>query len=173
MLAANPAIVAAGPLVGRAAKAGAEALAGRPITPTSASEVGTLGAEGLAAAYGPALVARSGSALTRAIGSLPTSTLPQALAKGTAEALGPSLTRTAAAATPAAVGEAFAQDAKMLGDKVALVRAGVSADDYKLLMDSIASGMRPSAAIKVVSDGDPKLFGKLMTLYLRSRSVAP
>ncbi len=182
-LAGQPEIVAAGPLVGRAVKAGGEALAGRDITPTSASELGMLGAEGAVAAYGPALVAKSlrGLGAATAPHQLPNGTWVPGL-KGTGAV--PWAIRTAGEAvepvaaglekiTPEAVGSAAAADVKMLAEKVALARTGVSADDYKLMMDSIAKGMRPATAIKVVSNGDPSMFGKLMTLYMRSRSVKP
>jgi hypothetical protein len=72
-------------------------------------------------------------------------------------------------ATPTAVGGAAARDAKTIGDTVARVRAGVSAEDLDLMIKQVKTGMPPSTAAKVISGGDPGLMSKLMTLYMRSR----
>lgn len=171
-LAGQPAVVAAGPMVGRSVKAMGEKIAGRDVTPTSASELGMLGLEGAAAGYGPSLVGKGLRAVAGEAATLRPGTLTNAAGRLAGKAAAP-LADAADAVTPEAVGAAAAQDVKALAERVALARAGVSADDYKLMLDSIEKGMKPSTAIKVVSAGDPKLFGKLMTLYMRSRSIKP
>lgn len=169
MLAGQPEIVAAGPLAGRAIKAGGQYLAGQPVTTPSLPEVAVLAGEGVAGAYLPRAIASSGGALTNAIRAMPNTTLPQALAKGTVEAAGPTIAKVAASATPAAVGEAVAADAKLIGDTMARVKAGVTKEDLELLLANIKNGMAPSTAAKVVSGGNPSQMSKLMTLYMRSR----
>lgn len=178
-LAWQPEVVAAGPLVGRATKAVGETISGRPVTPTSASELAVLGAEGVAAAYGPEMIAKGvrGLSASTVPHQLPSGQWVQGL-KGTGVV--PWAVRTGAesvqpvagaleSATPTAVGQAFAKDIKTITDEAVRMKAGVSQDDLKLLLDNIANGMKPSTAAKIVSDNDPKLFGKLMTLYMRSR----
>lgn len=171
-LAGQPAIVAAGPLVGRAVKAGGESMAGRTVTPTSASELGTLGAEGVVSAYGPAVVASGLRGFAQAAPAIRGHGLMPWAVKTAGQAAAP-VAEAVESATPQTIGSAFGADAKTVGDTVARVSRGVSAEDLQLVMDQIAAGTRPSTAIKIVAAGDPKLFGNLMTLYLRARSVKP
>ncbi len=183
-LAGQPEIVAAGPLVGRAVKAGGEALAGRDITPTSASELGMLGVEGAAAAYGPALAGK-------ALKGLSTVTAPHQLADGRwvvglkgsgvlpwagrtiGEAAGVA-GEAVEQATPKAIGAAFGKDLKSITDAAVRLKTGASPEDIKVLTDAMnVEGMSPSAVAQILSKNDKGLFGKLMTLYMRSRSVKP
>ncbi len=156
--AGQPEVVAAAPLVGRAIKSGAEYVAGRPVTPTSTSEVAGLAAQGAVAGYGPQV---AGKLLKGFAGSTVAHQLPSGQwVKGVSgHGILPWGVRTAgelagkvapAITTPAA--------------KVAFAAAVTAAIDQT--SQQVASGVSPSKAAMDASGGNPSIFAAIMSHFM-------
>lgn len=172
VLTAQPEIVAAAPLVGRGIQAGGEALAHRPLTPTSLPEVGQLAAEGAIAGYGPQVVAKGLEGLAAKTvphivngrwvpGVKGSGVLPWAVrSAGELSSDAANLLHAgskAVAAVPTAMG--IAQNADAL------------AADLKTMTEAVKNGRSPSYVALSLSANDPAKFSALMTAYLQSRQV--
>lgn len=159
-------VVAAAPLAAEGLKYATQKMTGqKPATP-SVADLATDVGSGVAAAYGPALVAKSSKVIASAVKALPGTTVPQAAVKAGVEIAAP-LAADAGKITPSAVGATvteLTEAVKQLGTRM---NAGLSQDEVGLMRDSIAKGMRPSTAAKIVSGGNPSKFSALMKLYLR------
>lgn len=159
----QPAIVGLAPGAGRLARAAAEKLTGQDVTPTSTAEVATLAAQGLIPAAAPSIVSGIAGPVAQAVSKLPVSTLPQALARGAVPAV-QAVATEAEAISPQAVGGIISSLINAAHRTGARVIAGISTDDLMLLRESIAKGMAPRVAAKVVSGGDPTKAASLLRI---------
>lgn len=172
-LTGQPEVVAAAPLIGRATQAAGEAVAGRPMTPTSAAEVAQLGAEGVAAGYGPQIIAKGGDwlAARTMAHQLPNGQWVQGV-KGSGAM--PWAIRTAGeAAGSIANGLHSASQAIATAPSVAAVAQSTDAlkSDLQTLQAAIAAGGNPSSTALKISGGNPAKFSALMTAYMQSRQI--
>lgn len=177
-------LMAVAPMTARAIQQGAEHATGlNPDAPTL-GDVAQDAAVGAVAAYGPALISKAarGFAASTVAHQLPngqwvkgisgSGILPWAVRTGgeaTTAVMDSPVGQAVEAATPQAVGRTVGEVTSQAADTAARLRAGVSKEDFQLLMDNINNGMAPSTAAKVVAGKDQSMIGKLMTLYMRSR----
>jgi hypothetical protein len=173
VLTAQPEVVAAAPMIGRALQAGGEALAGRPLTPTSTAEMATLAGEGAVAGYGPQVVSQG-------LESLAGKTLAHQAASGQwvagvkGHGVIPWAIRTCGedAKTAADALHASSKAIAALPAVQAITQSGPAIqDDVATLMTAIRSGANPAQTAAAISKGDPKKFGALMTAYMQARQV--
>lgn len=169
----QPELVAAAPLAGRAVQAAGEYIAGRPITPTSASEIATLAGEGAIAGYGPQVAAKS-------LEWAAARTVPHQLPSGQwvkgikGEGVMPWAVRTAGEAASAVADKLHGASKGLaaMPSAVALSQSGEALKaDLQTLMTAVESGTSPAQAAAKIAKGNPRRFGQLMTAYVQARQV--
>jgi hypothetical protein len=157
---AAPPIVAAAPLVSRGVEYATDKLTGGNPS-VSVPDVAVDAVRGAVTGYGPGAVAKGAKAVAGAVSRLPVAGLPSWAVRESAPALAAPAAAVGGALDPAAVsrnaGGMVREGAGALRDVVSglerralQMRAGVTADDVELAKQSIAQGMKPDTAIRIV-----------------------
>lgn len=157
-LAGQPEVVAAAPLIGRAVKAGAEYVAGRPVTPPDIGELAGLAAQGAVAGYGPQV---AGKLLQGFAGSTVAHQLPNGSWVKGASGSGvlPWAVRTAGEVA-GKVAPAITTPAAKVGFAAAVTAA------IGQTSAAVAQGVPPSKAAMDASGGNPSIFAAIMSHFM-------
>lgn len=135
-----------------------------PDTPTVTNQAVDL-AKGAAEAYGPGVISKTGGAmageLMRMGGSRPT--LPQASARAVTRVIAPILEKLDAI-TPEKLTATVREGVQLIKNSGQRIANGISADDADLMKASVAKGMKPTTAARIISGGNTQQMQALMKI---------
>lgn len=132
--------------------------------PTLTNQAVDLG-EGMAGAYGPAVVARAGDVAARTAGQITRMARPTAvLMKAGSDFISPAAQKLAAV-TPDKVASTLREIVQLGKNTAQRMIEGVSADDLELMRASVKAGMNKQTAARIIGNGKTALMKSLMKLY--------
>lgn len=130
--------------------------------PTATNQIVDL-AEGVAGAYGPAVVSRGGEVIANAARQVSGRTAAQFAIKAGSDFVSPTAQKLAAV-TPDKVAGTLREIVQLGKNTAQRMIEGVGAEDLELMRESVKAGMNPRTAARIISGGKTKLMQGLLKL---------